>query len=512
MNLTTLKILFGWTFLIFLIFQLMNELHGKTAIRSIQIATTRHPLATAYNNGRRMVRDSKDHRYVVYQDIRGDLPIICLIHSANGKFWSQPDTLAQGAFPSLAIDQADRLFLVWQAADTSDIYFTYSKDSAASWNTPYIKISQVNSEKTQFPVIEVGYRRIHVAWQQNDVQMGRWVQEIFWNSLALDSLESSFATPINVSHTAADSKFPSMAHNLGFQEGKLHLVWYDSTSIDSSIMAIIMYRAVDESLTIWDPSFSHNAHILSNNKCPKSIHPAFSVGFHEFVHVVWGTLEQNRFFSHFFEIEDLAFLNPAEIQTNAEPYICVDDVYLHTSSIVWTNNDQIFYGQIFFPQNYLTNPTSLSEANQSKKFHPSVCYKNFRYDSLDAVWTEGNAPPYNIIYRRIEKNYGAQAVEQNDNNPQFSKKFVLKQNCPNPFNSITTIEYEIPQMDLITIEIFDLLGQKIRTLVKQHQSVGVHLVLWDGYDDQGKLSTTGIYLCRLLVGKQQSVQKIAFIK
>jgi hypothetical protein len=493
---------------------LLNELAIPQSMNpAVTIATSNHHLATAYNNGRRLVRDSQDHRYVVYQDVGGDLPIICLVHSADGKAWSQPDTLADGAFPSLAIDQTDRLFLVWQAADTSGIYFTYRNDSGMSWQTPYREISQVSAERTQFPVIEAGYRRIHIAWQQDFyLQPWRCVQGIFYSFIALDSLESSFARPSNISCSEHDSKFPSIAHNLAFEEGNLHAVWYDSTSTDSSMMTMIMYRAVDETLGVWNPPLSSNPSFLSENCGVDGVHPAVSVGFGDFAHVVWGTLERDRFFSYFFEIEGLQYLNPYEIQDDADPFICVDDVYIHTSSIVWTNRDQIFYSQIFFPQNYLTFPVILSDVPQSKKFHPGVCYKHFNQDSLDVVWSEGNNAPYKIMYRRMKKNYSYQEVEHTEAENQLPQKLILKPNYPNPFNSFTTIRYDLPRSGFVTLEIYNFLGQKLRTLVAEDQKQGEYQINWDGHDEWGNLLPSGIYLSQLRADHQIFVRKIALIK
>ncbi|HEX9973273.1 MAG TPA: T9SS type A sorting domain-containing protein [bacterium] len=513
MNLQKLKIILQWQLLVLFFFQTVTELESQPASYPMQIATSNHPLATAYNNGRRIVRDSNDHRYVVYQDVGGDLPIICFVHSAEGKVWSQPDTLAEGAFPSLAIDQANRLYLVWQAADTSNIFLIYSNDLGTTWKTPPINVSQTDSERAQFPVIEAGLQRLHLAWQQDVyLQPRRKIQEIFYTYIALDSMESTFAMPINISCSEHDSKFPSIAFNLVFEKGKLHLVWYDSTSTDSSIMAMIMYRAVDETLGVWNPPLSSTPSILSENCGMDGVHPAVSVGYSEVAHVVWEHWQQDRF--HSFLIAPYSFYpgTPVEIRTTADPFICVDDVYLKSSALVWVSNDEVYYAQSFDGKLSSNDYILVSMADDVKSKYPGVCYKYFDQDSLDVVWTEGNTSPYKVMYRRMKKVYGYQDVEREEAENQFPQKIRLRQNYPNPFNSITTIEYKISQMDLVTIEIYDLLGQKIRTLIKQIQPSGYHHVQWDGHDDQVNLLPTGIYLCRLMVGKQQSVQKIAFIK
>ncbi len=77
------------------------------------------------------------------------------------------------------------------------------------------------------------------------------------------------------------------------------------------------------------------------------------------------------------------------------------------------------------------------------------------------------------------------------------ESFELSQNYPNPFNPSTTISYSLPRRSDVTIEIFNLLGQRVRTLVDESQSSGPHKVEWDGRDAEGKTVSSGVYLYRL---------------
>ena len=77
--------------------------------------------------------------------------------------------------------------------------------------------------------------------------------------------------------------------------------------------------------------------------------------------------------------------------------------------------------------------------------------------------------------------------------------FVLHQNYPNPFNPMTAIAYELPATAAATLAIYDILGQKVRTLVRQVQVAGSHTAVWDGMDDWGKSVGAGVYVYRLRV-------------
>ena len=75
--------------------------------------------------------------------------------------------------------------------------------------------------------------------------------------------------------------------------------------------------------------------------------------------------------------------------------------------------------------------------------------------------------------------------------------FALYQNYPNPFNSSTTIRYQLPVCSHVTLKIYNLLGQKVRTLVDKHQEPGYYEARWDGKDGQGKDVASGVYFYKI---------------
>ena len=95
------------------------------------------------------------------------------------------------------------------------------------------------------------------------------------------------------------------------------------------------------------------------------------------------------------------------------------------------------------------------------------------------------------------------------------ENFSLEQNFPNPFNPSTIINYTIPQSaNLINtrLEIFKLLGQKVRTLVNTRQASGTHAVHWNGTNDSGKLLASGLYVYRLQAAEFVDMKKMLFMK
>ena len=85
--------------------------------------------------------------------------------------------------------------------------------------------------------------------------------------------------------------------------------------------------------------------------------------------------------------------------------------------------------------------------------------------------------------------------------------FALGQNYPNPFNPVTTIRYQIGELAKVKLEVFDLLGRRVATLVNTNQGVGAYEVAFDGRD-----LASGMYLYRLEAGSQVQVKKMMLIK
>lgn len=90
--------------------------------------------------------------------------------------------------------------------------------------------------------------------------------------------------------------------------------------------------------------------------------------------------------------------------------------------------------------------------------------------------------------------------------------FSLFQNYPNPFNPGTTIQYQLPLTTHVTLKVYNLLGQEIRTLVDAHQSHGLYKFHWDGRDDLGRDVPSGVYIYKLRAGDHTTSRKMELIR
>jgi hypothetical protein len=92
------------------------------------------------------------------------------------------------------------------------------------------------------------------------------------------------------------------------------------------------------------------------------------------------------------------------------------------------------------------------------------------------------------------------------------QEFALGQNYPNPFNPTTVIGFALPEDGRVKIEVFNVLGQKITTLVDQYLTAGYKETGWDGKDSKGRAVGSGIYFYRICTEKFTDVRKMVLLK
>jgi len=104
---------------------------------------------------------------------------------------------------------------------------------------------------------------------------------------------------------------------------------------------------------------------------------------------------------------------------------------------------------------------------------------------------------YSVFSNSLSVGIGYQLPKDNltDNIPPVD--FDLKQNYPNPFNPSTSIQFALPTKQYVNLKIYNLLGQEIKTLIREDKQAGYHTVSWDGKDNSGHSVSSGIYLYRL---------------
>lgn len=96
--------------------------------------------------------------------------------------------------------------------------------------------------------------------------------------------------------------------------------------------------------------------------------------------------------------------------------------------------------------------------------------------------------------------------------PSIPDSYWLSQNYPNPFNPETIIAYQLPKAGQVSLQIFDMLGREVRTLITGEIPAGYHRARWDGNDNAGHKLNSSVYLCRLQAGDFEQTRKLILLK
>ncbi|MFC1724939.1 T9SS type A sorting domain-containing protein [candidate division KSB1 bacterium] len=142
--------------------------------------------------------------------------------------------------------------------------------------------------------------------------------------------------------------------------------------------------------------------------------------------------------------------------------------------------------------------------------NPGYCISSVIVDGVSqgeiSTFTFGNITSDHNISVNFEK---LTEIPEEDLSPKY---YVLHQNYPNPFNPFTKIKFELIKSENVQLTVFDLTGQKVRTLLNETRSAGSHFAFWDGTTDFGYKAGSGIYVYTLKAENFMQSKKMVFIK
>ncbi|NLP11421.1 T9SS type A sorting domain-containing protein [bacterium] len=134
-------------------------------------------------------------------------------------------------------------------------------------------------------------------------------------------------------------------------------------------------------------------------------------------------------------------------------------------------------------------------------------------DSLVIRWPRGDVEVFKNLainkYHKITELAGTGVQTQPVQTPE---QFHLAQNYPNPFNPETRIEYTLPATSEVLLEVFNMTGQKVATLVNENQAAGLHAIQWRGADEMEHILPSGLYLYKLSTPQASLTKKMLFVR
>ncbi|MBI79714.1 MAG: hypothetical protein CMQ51_04755, partial [Gammaproteobacteria bacterium] len=134
----------------------------------------------------------------------------------------------------------------------------------------------------------------------------------------------------------------------------------------------------------------------------------------------------------------------------------------------------------------------------------SIAWDIWAYDGFELTPSEGGA-------RMLHLNISEELVGVG-NGIALPTEFALHNNYPNPFNPVTNITYDIASATDVTLEIYNVMGQRVRTLAQGSHEPGRYRIMWNATNDYGQSLSSGMYIYRIQAGDFVSVKKLILMK
>jgi hypothetical protein len=132
--------------------------------------------------------------------------------------------------------------------------------------------------------------------------------------------------------------------------------------------------------------------------------------------------------------------------------------------------------------------------------------------TINRGWFRTETSPGVYANWMIRAGVGGEGEGVGDQGSPVVHQFRLMSNYPNPFNPSTTIPFELSEHGNASLTVYNLMGQKVATLLSGTQQAGYHVVQWNGRSELGNSVASGLYLVRLEAGTHVATQKIALIR
>ena len=187
-----------------------------------------------------------------------------------------------------------------------------------------------------------------------------------------------------------------------------------------------------------------------------------------------------------------------------------DTIYVLSVYLDWTDISGADYYQVQVDNNSSFSSPEIDAQTSSSNYSASgladLTQYHWRVRAHNSCgwgnWNSGNQDFTTDIGSAIEE-------IQSGNLPDL---FSLSQNYPNPFNPETQIEFSLPKTSFVTIDIFNILGTRIRNLVTEQLSAGYYTITWNSRGDSGQPVSSGVYLYRLQAGDYTETKKMLLLK
>jgi hypothetical protein len=191
-------------------------------------------------------------------------------------------------------------------------------------------------------------------------------------------------------------------------------------------------------------------------------------------------------------------LVPVDIDNDGtdEVLLCIDQNVLVFKSV--GSDYQLYY----IKRNDLINQGSI---------YYTATAKDFDYDGYPEILI-GMDSYYNGMFRIFSRIYKKSSTLDIEESKEMIVDYSLSQAFPNPFNPSTTLKFNLPKEEKVTIKVFNVLGKEIKTILNEIRNSGETQIAWDGTDNKGNQVASGVYIINMQAGLFNQNKKAVLLK
>jgi len=421
-------------------------------------------------------------------------------------------TTASQSFPSITLDSSGNLYGSWSNIDFSTetfngVEFSKSTDGGQSFSTHVV----VDTEGL-FPIVAVHGSNVYMFYAK---PTGTGENVNYYFARSTDG-GSSFGTPYKVNDAdPVTGKMEDFADLQVDASGNIYAVWNDGRRTGGGI-DIYFAKSTDDGVC-----FGTNVPVndlTAANADGLQFGPALAVSPSGDIYVVWREEVSGEKRIYFGKSTDGGATFGSAVEVSAE-----DGSLNKTPSIAVTSTGEIYVAYPSFKngiegiyitksedggQTFVSSVPVVDFTSGAAASMPSIVLDGS--DKVFATWTDNRSGDKDVYFAKGEV---VTAVYDPANGHALPSEYRLMQNYPNPFNAGTVITYSLPMAGNVKLVVYNLLGQEIKTLVEGDHAAGVHTVSWDGRNNNGVMTSSGIYLFRMVTSNGLSyARKMVIIK
>jgi len=430
----------------------------------------------------------------------------------------------------------DELHVVWSESDSDEdgYYETYHRPLKynGTWGTKK-QVTDYSGEEGGFPSVTTSANRVHVAYTEcysTDPVGNRGT------SKNRDKYNTSWQTPLEIFNDAGRSYVVATSQ-------KLHAFYYDF----APGMGQFGYNLYHCYRNFTSSSWSTPYLILSYGADLDVNTVDMAVTSNDSLHIVYN--------GEYYKEYTGSWQSTYDYSTGSKNYNQKISANSNDIYVIWIQNKDQAYTLMLKQRDYVPlapqklyvdfyvgdHPTVHWDANREADLKGYHVYRAIpKISENKRLTTNTITATYYVDYDYLEGEtyqayYYARAVDQYDNlSPSsnsygvwvmptkqgqlsqtetlYPARFELGQNYPNPFNPATTIAFDLPSDVKVRVQIFDIAGRLICTLVDEPKKAGSHQVIWNGQDNHGNSVASGVYVYRLQAGDFVQSRKMLFMK